>query len=100
MVIWYMVYGNTKYHKAILCLISILFSKSLISWAHQGRNVDCPDEVTLWTAGHVTLEYVGFSVDRCYFSAIIIEAHLFHRSVLPVYRNITVNWVKRCYVQY
>lgn len=58
-----------------------------VSLAHHGRDVDCPDEVTLWTSGHVTLEYVGFSVDSCYFGAIFLEVHFLHRPVLPVWKN-------------
>lgn len=59
-------------------------SSSWISVAHHCRDVDRPDEVTLWTSGHVTLEYVGLSVDSCYFSTIILEVHLLHRPVLSV----------------
>lgn len=59
----------------------------ILQWldsAHHCRDVDSPDEVALWTSGHVTLEDVGLCVDSSYFSAIILEAHLLHRSVFPV----------------
>lgn len=56
----------------------------LYTIAHHGRDINCPDEVTLWTSGHVTLKNVGFSVDSCYFSAIILKVNLLHRPVLSV----------------
>lgn len=55
-----------------------------ISVAHHRRNVDGPDEVALWASGHVRLEYVGLSVDSCYFGAIFQKVDFFHRPVFPV----------------
>lgn len=67
--------------------------------AYYGRDVDSPDEVTLWAAGHVTLEYVRFSVDTSYFSPIILERHLFHWPILPVLKHhisVQVEWNYYC----
>lgn len=54
---------------------------------HHCRDVDCPDEVALWSSGHVALEYVSLSVYSCYCSVVILEAHLLHHPVLPAWEN-------------